>query len=121
MRTKGTIIHQLDPEALGNIIAQKLGKPNAKPTYDYAIGVSTSGVALICSEGVGDFIASEAEVSAIIETPTDKGYNLQWADVSLTMEELQTIPTTKVDLADFVRVFGARLESNFSIWKTALV
>jgi hypothetical protein len=50
----------------------------------------------LCSEGVGGDIADPAEWLA------------------------SDAPTETVDLADYVRTFGARLESNFYVWRSRL-
>lgn len=64
-----------------------------------AVGVAPDGtVYLICTEGVG------WEVK-------DEGFE------GKSPEDLQDLTTGElVDLADWVRVFGARLESNFWLW-----
>lgn len=119
-RTKGTIIHQLNPEALGEAIAKKTGKTNAEPTYEYALGEGRDGTALICSEGVGWYVKETIDLDASVRTPNEKGYTLSWTEVPFTLEELRAIPSEPVDLADFVRVFGDRLERNFYIWQNEL-
>lgn len=120
-RPTGTIIRQLDATELGAFIATKLGKPNARPTYDYALAEGKDGLVLLCSEGVGYYFTEDAWLSATIETPKEGGgAYLGWDDFTVTADELADIPTTNTDLADFIRVFGARLESNFAIWRNEL-
>ena len=70
-----------------------------------------NGVATVCTEGVGWY-------------KDDKGYTVLFDDINsfgmwteISEEELLSLVSDEqVDLAKFIRVFGDRLESNFSIW-----
>jgi hypothetical protein len=124
-RTRGTLIDQLDPQALTAFIQKESGIENARPTYEYGFGIDTEGnIALICSEGVGDYPDADGKftLSLSITSPKDAdgGYTVGWREATVDIADLITLPSTKVDLADFIRVFGARLESNFYIWQGAL-
>ena len=79
----------------------------------------------ICSEGVGYEVSDaepfEAEFTGRYSTPDEPNRHLfdvmSFATVELTPAELIGYPVTKeVDLADFIRTFGDRLESNFWSW-----
>lgn len=69
------------------------------------------GLATVCTEGVGWY-------------KDDKGYTILFDDINyigmwteISDEELASlISDEQTDLADFIRMFGDRLESNFYIW-----
>ena len=77
-----------------------LGIPDSD--YGYAIGTAANGdLYVICTEGVGWPVSVACGFSgftrdALLESARKYG--------------------TRVDLADFVRVFGDRLEVNFRLW-----
>ena len=75
-----------------------------------AWGVGAVDVATICTEGVGEFLSDENTLGIWC---TDKG-----RDFHIPLA-LHRVPLTDdgVDFADFVRSFGARLESNWSLWE----
>ena len=69
------------------------------------------GVATVCTEGVGWY-------------KDDKGYTILFDDINsfgmwteISDDELVSlISDEQIDLAEFVRMFGDRLENNFYIW-----
>lgn len=74
---------------------------------NYALADAPDGrTYALCSEGVGWMVDADnpLEVEGIGRAAT------------VTLDELQSAPGKLVDLADFVRTFGGRLEANFSMW-----
>jgi len=74
--------------------------------------------AIVCTEGVG----YEADAMGRISVPYEWNNKVErggWVDVSAyrIWNECRTDDT--VDLAEFVRVFGDRLETNHDIWRRA--
>ena len=71
----------------------------------------SKGLATVCTEGVGWF-------------KDDKGYTILFDDINsfgmwteISDDELVSlISDEQIDLAEFVRMFGDRLENNFYIW-----
>lgn len=87
--------------------------PGNAPAYGYALAEAPDGrTYAICSEGVGWEVTEDRPL--IVDTFAG-GYPLTLADVRDRAER-----GTDTDLADFVRVFGARLESNFYGWSQRL-
>lgn len=99
-RTRGTIVRTLDLSEIADV----------SPAYGYAYATGTDGTEyVICTEGVGWKL-----------TDSDPLVVDYWDRVRMvpiaTVRELAA-RGTDTDLADFVRVFGARLESNFYGWQ----
>jgi hypothetical protein len=72
-------------------------------------------VAVLCTEGVGWTTSKESGALPIMVWS-------QWHQNFVYLPEayvLSCVTDEVVDLADFVRVFGARLENNFHIWLNA--
>jgi hypothetical protein len=74
--------------------------------------------ALICSEGVG----WEQDTYGCLEVPTNIGpmgyYN---GRVFISVETVKECLTDKEeDIADYIRVFGDRLDSNCSLWQSKM-
>jgi hypothetical protein len=112
-RTRGTMVRVINDDQLSALLIEATGDVNASPTYSYALAKGKDGDLLICSEGVGYYFQDgEAPLSVTIMD----GNTMSWLDATATLDELEELPTTEVDLADFVRVFGARLENNFWVW-----
>jgi hypothetical protein len=87
--------------------------PGNAPAYGYALAEAPDGrTYAICSEGVGWEVTEDRPL--IVDTFAG-GYALSLSEVTDRAER-----GTDVDLADFVRTFGARLESNFFQWSYRL-
>lgn len=117
-RVTGRMIRLLDKDKLTKLVLTTLE----------ADGISTDGVeveqmavlrtkfdevAVLCTEGVG-WTAKDGLVPIITWS--------QWHQNFVYLPEayvLSCVSDEVVDLAEFVRVFGARLENNFYIWLNA--
>ena len=77
-----------------------------------------SKYAIICNEGVG----WEEDEWGTIPVPTNIGaYNWLNGRVHITTDVIKKhLKNERVDIADFVRVFGDRLDANVSIWQSAM-
>lgn len=92
-----------------------------KTPYDWAVGTSPSGtVWLICDEGVGYEVAKGSATVEWYGRFDPKPGEPQTISIfpcvgsTFDLDEVAALPRLDdVDLADFVRSFGARLESNF--------
>lgn len=111
-RTKGVMVHLLDQtkadEYLSKIVPDYYGKA------DYmAVVVTKKGLATLCTEGVGWNADANGKV------PINCSWGMSTGYIDIPVEDLDSLVSDEmVDLADFIRVFGDRLESNFYIWKT---
>lgn len=74
-------------------------------------------VALVCLEGVG----WQQDEYRTIPVPTNVGHNWGNGRVHISVEVIKSCLTDKkVDIAEYVRVFGDRLDDNVSIWQNAM-
>lgn len=127
-RARGTIVTKLDlskvkadalpfvqkqvPEATGVSFRQT----------DYAVAEVGRKLFVIGTEGVGEEVTpfTPFEVEVYAEVPNSISI-LPCAILRLKPAEVRKAATgPKVDLADFIRTFGARLERNFDIWRNTL-
>lgn len=111
-RTKGTMVHLLDLDKANAYFANTVPEYNGKVDY-MAVVVTEKGLATLCTEGVGWNADAEGKVPINISWGMSMGY------IDIPIEDLEgLVSDEKIDLADFIRVFGDRLENNFYIWKT---
>ena len=75
-------------------------------------------IALVCNEGVG-WIQDEYRT---IEVPTNIGqFGYMSGRVHISVDVIKTCITDKtIDIADYVRTFGDRLDSNCSLWQSKM-
>jgi hypothetical protein len=110
-RIRGTIVHTLDPEKTVKFLQAKLD--NTEIAYDPMVVVNgDKGIATVCTEGVGWFVDDKGLLPVNYHVGQfGSGY------VDITPEELMPLISNEtVDLADFIRSFGDRLENNFYSW-----
>jgi hypothetical protein len=74
--------------------------------------------ALVCSEGVG----WEQDTYGCLEVPTNIGQMGMWnGRVFISVDTVKSCLTDQtVDIADYIRVFGDRLDSNCSLWQSKM-
>ena len=114
LRNKGTVCHVLDVEKATAFLKEKLDAPDVDFSAELmAIVNGENGVATLLSEGVGWY----ADAKGLL--PINYfGKNGMSGYVDITPEELAPLISDEtIDLADFVRIFGDRLETNLSIWQ----
>lgn len=77
---------------------------------------------VICSEGVGWVVSDTENVDIDLYDKTEGGFNIvPNLTANLSTTEIDEFPVTEtVDLADFIRTFGDRLEQNFRTWHANL-
>ena len=75
--------------------------------------------ALVCDEGVG----WEQQARSLINVPTNLGgFGLYNGSVKMSVGLIKSCLTGETaDIADFVRVFGDRLDNNVAIWQDQMV
>lgn len=119
-RPQGAIATTLDPESLLKAGRAKYAEqcPEADaslltnaPLPQMLIPVNRGEVAIVNGEGVGNI----ADENGNIEVWFAKGF--QYVPLELSLEEVAgTVTDEKIDLADGIRTFGARLDSNHYTW-----
>ena len=74
--------------------------------------------ALVCSEGVG----WEQDTYGCLEVPTNIGQMGLWnGRVFISVDTVKSCLTDKTeDIADYIRIFGDRLDSNCSLWQSKM-
>jgi hypothetical protein len=110
-RIRGTVVHLLDPEKTTEFLQNKLN--NSEITHDpMVVANGNKGIATVCSEGVGWFVDDNGLLPVNYHVGQfGSGY------VDITPEELMPLISDEtIDLADFIRSFGDRLENNFYSW-----
>lgn len=123
-RPRGITLRLLDFSAFtAEITAAQTEYDTLKIDYQYAVGTDSQGRTwAICSEGVGSEVTDKGGliVDWRGERKTETGYSFSMFPTARYEFDLADVAerTTEetVDLADFVRAFGARLEQNFWLW-----
>ena len=74
--------------------------------------------ALICSEGVG----WEQDTYGCLEVPTNIGQMGLWnGRVFISVDTVKSCMTNTVaDIADYIRIFGDRLDNNCDLWQSKM-
>jgi len=74
--------------------------------------------ALVCSEGVG----WEQDTYGCLEVPTNIGAMGLWnGRVFISVDTVKSCLTDKTeDIADYIRIFGDRLDSNCALWQSKM-
>ena len=109
-------VSQIDSEKAGAFFTQKARDSGDNDTVVVAepfVVVSTAkGLATICSEGVGWWANDDGKYLL-------GGYIGAYGEPTyyVTAEELESLISDEmIEFSDFVRSFGARLETNYSLW-----
>jgi len=113
-RATGYPVHIIDHEALTDTL-RSAGLLNE----DYivtplAVVRTAEGLATICTEGVG-----WQELNGQLGIEIRSNYMTQYPDID-TQLVLDNLAQDTVELGDFIRRFGDRLETNFGLWRRAI-
>ena len=113
-RTRGTIVHVIDVEKATEFIKNRFEAPDLDITAERMVIVNgEKGLATVITEGVGWY--ADANGGIPINYWGKNGRN---GYIDITADELRTLISDEtIDLADHVRVFGDRLETNLDIWQ----
>lgn len=134
VRKSVVIVSVLDMSSLMADALKRLQetKPNAvavKPISTWGIVATPRGIYALCDEGVGPNkpVTEEnpLEVALYGEYQNENGSKsidlVPVFNAKLRDKELVEFPVVdRVNLSDFIRSFGRRLEENFSIWNSVL-
>ena len=84
----------------------------------YAVAEKDGKMYVVCEEGVGWEITDEQPLEIDLYSHRGNSFGIfPVMSASLKPEDVRGRTTdTEVDLADHIRTFGARLESNFASW-----
>lgn len=127
-RSSNVMVTVFDGKKIGAAAKKELGdklKPEATLSTQYTYGYvkTKKGTFVLCSEGVGDSTPIEKEASIIELARSDIMCIGPSFEVKVNAKNLHEFPvlSEKVNLANFIRSFGSRLESNFETWNRFLV
>jgi hypothetical protein len=108
---KSVWVSKIDTDKATKLLRSKDGEYDVK-AQAMAVINTAEGVATVCDEGVGWFANDEGKYMLL-------GYYGAFHEPSfmITAEELISIMSDEfIYLDEFVRSFGARLETNYDIW-----
>lgn len=120
-RPMGRMVHYLDNDAIKPVIISAL-EQRGIPVVDFEVDrmvvlrTKNNGYATLCGEGVGWQVDPAGYLP--ITVYTNGGWSQDYVDLPFR-DVLAHVSDDTVDLAEFVRMFGARLENNFHIWYNA--
>jgi len=103
-------VSKLDTDKLTKVLQNKTGIDSLKAEQMVIVNTE-SGVATVCSEGVGWWSNDDGQYLTIAHEG--------WSEhvIYLTAEELaDTVSDEFVYLDEFINSFGDRLETNFDLW-----
>jgi hypothetical protein len=108
---KSVWVSKIDVDKASKLFQDHFNNPEVK-AEEMAVINAEDGVATVCSEGVGWFANDEGKFLLL-------GFVGQFGEASMyaTAEQLISIMSDEfIYLDEFVRSFGARLETNYDIW-----
>lgn len=122
-RRSGFFVNLLDNDKLTAVIRERVVSVHGGTVEDaqrYVAGrgvlVKTAkGIAYICTEGVGWW----AEDDGTIEVEFSGGMSIGYTAIPLD-DVVACVSDETVDLRDFVRVFGDRLDTNCYLWQSEI-
>ena len=121
-RKRGAITKVLDPEVLvklgQKVLTEKYGQEEVEamnigpgPTPQMIFTVASKTAAVVNGEGVGHLETENGKIAVELSTP------FSWFPVELDLGDLgEAVTDQEIDLADGIRTFGARLDSNHHQW-----
>ena len=110
MRTS-IMVAKLDSDKVVELIKSRRETDEHIEAEPFVVVNTPKGLATICSEGVGWWKNDDDKYLV--------GFYVGYSNPSHYMTEdelLSCVSSEKVDLADFIRSFGGRLEANFDLW-----
>lgn len=132
-RTRGITVHRLITTDLAEKVTAKVreARPEETTISGVTFGIGSLAIAehngktfVICDEGVGWEVSEDKplELSVYVEHGPNSIAIIPSFAITLSPEQVaEHLPKGEaVDLADFIRAFGARLETNFRVWEDAL-
>lgn len=111
-RTYGTMVHLLDTEKLNKLLFDLTGDESVKAQRMALVMDANEKFYTLCTEGVGWGVNDNGEM--VILSSMFDDYEFATEDV------IDCISDETEDLADFIRTFGARLDSNFYQWQNRI-
>lgn len=105
------MVNKLDSDKVVELIKSRRESDEHIEAEPFVVVNTPKGLATICSEGVGWWKNDDGKYLV--------GFYVGYSNPSYYMTEdelLSCLSSEQVDLADFIRSFGARLENNFDLW-----
>lgn len=115
-RETDIVVHLIDRDKARDLIIKKRGFEADAPIHaEYMVVVNgEKGLATVITEGVGWYADKDGGIPINYWTGQYGGGGY----VDITEDELRTIISDEtVNLAEHIRTFGDRLETNFYIWR----
>ena len=121
-RTRGVIVQEID---LTSVKSQLLTHFQEKDPTITAVNISYRWATttdpqgrdyLICDEGIGAVFSDDdpCEIEVHVDRDARSMSLMPEGIIRFTPTLLADLPRAEIDLADFIRTFGARLEQNFA-------
>ena len=115
-RKAGYEVHLLDSDKLTEyLLSIWADAPSTARVTRQAIALTKKGVAVVVSEGVGWFVNDDDTFD--VEYTNGMSYAYMKVPTSVVLE---AVSTERIELRDFVRSFGSRLDINCGIWQDAI-
>ena len=114
-RETDIVVHLIDRDKARDLIIQKRGFEADAPIHaEYMVVVNgEKGLATVITEGVGWYADKDGGIPINYWGKYGSG-----GYIDVTTDELRTLISDEtIDLADHVRVFGDRLETNLYLWQ----
>lgn len=125
-RQRGVTLRLLDLQALSEraLATWQAARPDSAYTSmepgfaPYAVAEHDGVLYVICNEGVGWTVTEDSPLEVDLYGKSEDSFSmLPNLTATLSVDDVRTLITEEeVDLADHVRSFGSRLESNFAMW-----
>jgi hypothetical protein len=113
--TRSTLmVNHIDHEAMTKKLRETGELNDDFVVTPLAVVRTRDGMATICTEGVGWSINGDTAVIGIASS-----FVADYIDYS-AQTLFDFIAEDKVDLSEFIRTFGDRLDNNFHLWKNAI-
>lgn len=106
-------VYPINEELATTLIRERTGNPRVVAEPMVAI-LGANGIATVCTEGVGWYKNHDNDKYTLLYDDINS-FGL-WIEVTFHDLARLLVNSQPVNLADFIRVFGARLESNFDLW-----
>ena len=116
-RDTGYPVKIINPEVLQYSLSAYSYIKDSDQVFPMAVVQTKDGIATICSEGVGWKMSEIGELT--IQIYNSDGF-ISYVDAPAVFVIGALTSGTEVELADFIRTFGARLDNNFHIWKNQI-
>lgn len=121
-RPRGVILRVLDTDRIARVASEQLDHPVKLAYAPYAFVEHNGDAYVVCDEGVGWKVTDSEplEVGLYSDQPGFMAI-APMGMARLSLDEVrQHVTSQKIDLADLIRTYNARLADNFRAWHRRL-